>query len=34
MNAIEDALAGYGIHDLDAPATPYRIWKAIRAAKG
>ena len=33
MNAILDALAPLGVSDLDMPATPYRVWEAIRAAK-
>lgn len=32
MHAILDALAPIGVHDLDMPATPERIWRAIRAA--
>ncbi|HYD30192.1 MAG TPA: xanthine dehydrogenase family protein molybdopterin-binding subunit [Azospirillaceae bacterium] len=32
MNAVIDALADYGITHLDMPATPERIWQAIRAA--
>jgi aerobic carbon-monoxide dehydrogenase large subunit len=30
MNALVDALAEYGIHHLDMPATPERVWRAIR----
>ena len=30
MNALIDALAPYGIRHLDMPATPERIWRAIR----
>jgi carbon-monoxide dehydrogenase large subunit len=33
MNAIVDALSIYGIEHIDMPATPYRIWAAIQAAK-
>ena len=34
MNAIADALAGAGADPLiDMPATPERIWRALRAAK-
>jgi aerobic carbon-monoxide dehydrogenase large subunit len=33
MNAVMDALSGYGIEHLDMPATPSRVWEAIRAAK-
>ncbi|MET0630824.1 MAG: molybdopterin cofactor-binding domain-containing protein, partial [Xanthobacteraceae bacterium] len=32
MNAIADALSEYGIRHLDMPATPYRVWSAIKAA--
>jgi aerobic carbon-monoxide dehydrogenase large subunit len=32
MNAVVDALSPYGITHLDMPATPQRIWHAIRAA--
>jgi carbon-monoxide dehydrogenase large subunit len=34
MNAVVDALSPIGIHHIDMPATPHRIWQAIRAAKG
>ncbi len=34
MNAIVDALGEYGIRHLDMPATPHRVWQAIRAARG
>ena len=34
MNAILDALAELGVAHLDTPATPHRIWQAIRAAHG
>jgi carbon-monoxide dehydrogenase large subunit len=33
MNAIHDALAAAGVKYLDMPATPHRVWQAIRAAK-
>jgi carbon-monoxide dehydrogenase large subunit len=33
MNAIVDALAEYGIRHIDMPATPERVWRAIRDAK-
>jgi carbon-monoxide dehydrogenase large subunit len=32
MNAVVDALAGHGITHLDMPATPEKIWVALRAA--
>jgi len=34
MNAIHDALAPAGVKYLDMPATPHRVWQAIRSAKG
>lgn len=33
MNAIVDALRPLGIHHLDMPATPARVWAAIQAAR-
>jgi len=33
MNAVVDALAVYGIRHIDMPATPQRIWQAIRQAQ-
>jgi carbon-monoxide dehydrogenase large subunit len=33
MNAVVDALSAYGIEHLEMPATPARVWEAIRAAK-
>jgi carbon-monoxide dehydrogenase large subunit len=33
MNALCDALAEYGIRNIDMPATPERIWWAIQKAK-
>jgi carbon-monoxide dehydrogenase large subunit len=33
MNAIVDALAPFGITDIDMPATPQRVWQAIKRAK-
>jgi carbon-monoxide dehydrogenase large subunit len=33
VSAIVDALRGLGVRDVKMPATPYRIWKLIRAAK-
>ena len=33
MNAVLDALADLGIHHIDMPATPHRIWQAIQGAK-
>ncbi len=34
INAIVDALAEYGVSHLEMPATPERVWRAIRAAQG
>jgi carbon-monoxide dehydrogenase large subunit len=34
MNAVVDALSEYGIRHIDMPATPYRVWRAIRDASG
>ena len=34
MNALVDALSGYGIRHIDMPATPEKVWRAIQAAKG
>src|SRR5713101_1100167 len=34
MNAILDALARLGVSDVPMPATPERVWRAIRAAEG
>jgi aerobic carbon-monoxide dehydrogenase large subunit len=33
MNAVVDALSEFGIRHIDMPATPLRVWEAIRAAK-
>jgi len=32
VNAIIDALIPYGIKDLDMPANPERIWRALEQA--
>ena len=34
INAIVDALSPLGIDHIDMPATPERVWRAIRGAKG
>jgi carbon-monoxide dehydrogenase large subunit len=34
MNALVDALSEFGIMHIDMPATPLRIWQAIRQARG
>ena len=33
MNAVVDALSVYGIKHIDMPATPERVWQAIRTAQ-
>ena len=33
VNAVLDALAPLGITDLDMPATPERVWRAIQGAR-
>ena len=33
MNAVLDALAPLGITQLDMPATPHRIWRAVQSAR-
>ena len=33
MNAVMDALAALGIEHLDMPATPQKVWRAIRHAR-
>ena len=33
INAIVDALRDYGVRDIDMPATPWRVWNAIQAAR-
>ena len=33
MNALVDALSGRGVRHLDMPATPDRVWKALRDAE-
>jgi carbon-monoxide dehydrogenase large subunit len=34
MNAVMDALAPLGVAHLDMPASPHRVWRAIRQARG
>jgi len=34
MNALVEALSEYGVRHIDMPATPERVWQAIRRAKG
>ena len=33
INVIVDALADLGVHHIEMPATPERVWRAIRAAR-
>jgi carbon-monoxide dehydrogenase large subunit len=33
MNAVVDALGPLGVDDVDMPATPQRVWAAVRAAR-
>ena len=33
MNAVADALSHFGIHHIDMPATPQRVWQAIQQAQ-
>jgi carbon-monoxide dehydrogenase large subunit len=32
MNALVDALSEFGIRHIDMPATPERVWQALRSA--
>jgi aerobic carbon-monoxide dehydrogenase large subunit len=34
INAIVDALSEFGVEHIEMPATPERVWRAIRAARG
>ena len=33
INALVDALSPLGVHDIQMPATPHRVWQAIQAAQ-
>jgi aerobic carbon-monoxide dehydrogenase large subunit len=33
MNAVANALAPYGVTDIDMPATPERVWRALEEAR-
>jgi aerobic carbon-monoxide dehydrogenase large subunit len=33
VNAVVDALAEFGVHHIDMPVTPERVWRAIQSAK-
>jgi carbon-monoxide dehydrogenase large subunit len=32
INAVVDAIAHYGVHHVDMPATPEKVWRIIREA--
>ncbi len=32
INAIVDALSGFGVRHIEMPATPERVWRAIKSA--
>jgi aerobic carbon-monoxide dehydrogenase large subunit len=34
MNAVVDALSPYGVGDVEMPAKPERVWRAVQGAKG
>ena len=34
LNAVIDALAGFGVEELEMPVTPERVWAAMAAASG
>jgi carbon-monoxide dehydrogenase large subunit len=33
INAVVDALSPFGIHDIEMPATPERVWRALKEAR-
>ncbi len=33
MNAVVDALSEHGVTHVDMPATPLKLWQAIRAGR-
>jgi carbon-monoxide dehydrogenase large subunit len=33
INAVLDAVSHLGVHDIQMPATPERVWRAIQEAK-
>ena len=33
VNAVVDALSGFGVRHIDMPATPEQVWRAIKAAR-
>ena len=34
VNSVLDAIRHLGVHDIDMPTTPYRVWSAIQNASG
>ena len=34
INAVVDALGSVGVHDIDMPASPHRIWRALQRSNG
>jgi carbon-monoxide dehydrogenase large subunit len=34
VNAVVDALRPYGVHDVQMPCTPERVWRALRQSEG
>jgi carbon-monoxide dehydrogenase large subunit len=34
VNAVVDALRPFGVHDVQMPCTPERVWKAVHAGDG
>jgi aerobic carbon-monoxide dehydrogenase large subunit len=34
VNAVVDALSHLGVTDIERPATPERVWRAVRQATG
>jgi len=34
INAVIDALKDFGVRHIEMPATPDRVWKAIKEARG
>jgi carbon-monoxide dehydrogenase large subunit len=33
MNAVHDALSAAGVTYIDMPATPHRVWSALKSAR-
>ena len=34
VNAVIDALGSVGVHEIDMPASPHRIWQALQRSNG